>query len=814
MEDTAFLQGEEHSESRDGDARQLWVVRPRESFAVRRRTVLGCFAAATLAALALWHRSPSDASPKTAAADDEAEQLWQSSWGSAWGGLFSRPEPKPAPPRGYSEFLSKPPAEAEKMSAKAIKYAESLYNQTVAEAFAALAKLSYCGNLPGIYGTVASSCSLWGVPGVSTTCEKSGFEVVPGFVKTLTVTGQDSLFGYAAKVQGVSEESPVSKGVVISIRGSINSMNSSVMDKKTTVSTDIAGCKGCSVHEGYSEEYGKLKHALDDALIEFDCFPGDCTVHVTGHGSGAAIAAIAAWELSTSNYTIGTSYVFGMPQVGCEKFAEHMNERFTGKEGPIFQVTFGKDSVTRWPFEGNFKSWGVEAHYEDLNTTKPQLCMAGTEGCGVKQYTKYQLTATDHCKSALAPDGDMCKFSYWSMQCYGGLGFEVAQNVMDGYKALPEHLRPLVNWPQPHDMRADHWHPSSKDGEQKKALSHATIAKDYFSMNTLKAFAALAKISYCGPASGVQNSVLSSCKGSSGVCSKAGFGLVPHSVSEVSAPFNGSADAFFFYTALMRRTTADFAKAPYFLPAEACVLAFRGTANKANIRMNQMSSLVDLDDSGCPGCQVQQGVYTAWKANLEEMVVDALGKSGCKPFKANTTTRKVFLVGHSMGGTMMTMASYFLQKAGFQVQLSWILEGGRPGNHAFMDYVYQKMFSETRPVALWHATHENDGIPRWPAASKEGYGYHQMQVFFNSSDASNYSFCIGNGKNDGYADGACGIFRFPRGKLNFRLPSTQHCSLPYAPNGEMCMLGYPSGSFKTDMQCYYGGSIMSRSPWR
>jgi len=251
------------------------------------------------------------------------------------------------------------------------------------------------------------------------------------------------------------------------------------------------------------------------------------------------------------------------------------------------------------------------------------------------------------------------------------------------------------------------------------------------------------------------------------------------------------------------------------MPSEACVLAFRGTANKANQRMNQRRRLVDLDEPLCQGCQLQRGVYEAWKDGLEDSVIGALKKSGCQPSKTTQSTRKVFLVGHSMGGTMMTMASYFLQRMGFKVQLSWILEGGRPGNPAFMDFIYQKLFSKMRPVAMWHATHVNDGVPRWPS-SRVGYGHHQMQVHFNTSSVQLHTLCIGlaQNENDAHSDeGGCGNFQFTRPELAFNLPNSEHCSLPYAPNGEMCMLGYPYGPYKTDSQCYFGGSIESKGFW-
>merc|ERR550534_1229394 len=179
------------------------------------------------------------------------------------------------------------------------------------------------------------------------------------------------------------------------------------------------------------------------------------------------------------------------------------------------------------------------------------------------KFTKIELNSQDHCESALAPGKNFCTFTYWSTQCYGGLGFEVAHNAMAGFKALPENMKAQLPQ-QPVGHMANTWHPSTRDGDLERAMKNCQNPKEFYNLNTLKAFAALAKITYCGPSSGVQNSVISTCKGGDGVCGKAGFGVVPNSVTEVSAPYNGSRSAFFFYSALIRRTSSDFAKAPYF----------------------------------------------------------------------------------------------------------------------------------------------------------------------------------------------------------------------------------------------------------
>jgi hypothetical protein len=464
--------------------------------------------------------------------------------------------------------------------------------------------------------------------------------------------------------------------------------------------------------------------------------------------------------------------------------------------------------MPRWPFNNTFKSWGIEAYYSNVNATKPsQICYAGSEGCGIARVPRDELTLNDTCASPLAPDHDFCSFESFSYQCYGGVGFQF----------LPLYPKPTSSLPhQPADSAAASWSPSQQDGEQKDALKQEPSSDqprsesilDFYSLHTLEAFAALAKLAYCGESWGLPNAVASTCKGSKGVCSRAGFGIVPNSVKSVGVPYQSDLtepyymkDTIYFFTANIRRTTASFAEAPYFMPAEACVLAFRGSANEQNMKMNDDLSLVPLNDTACEGCHVHQGYVTAWKTALQSRVLSALKASGCEPTTHKETVNKVFVVGHSMGGNMATLSLYFLHKLGFDVQLSWNLEGGRPGDPAFMDYINTKLFATSRPGAYWQLEHANDFVPRTPPSvdtSGGNYGRSLYNVHFNTSNTSKPTFCTS--KDDIDKASECGIYQFPRAHLQRDLPSMAHCGVPYAPKSWICMSPMAS-------QCLIGGAL-------
>mmetsp|Transcript_105133 Transcript_105133/g.336435 ORF Transcript_105133/g.336435 Transcript_105133/m.336435 type:complete len:830 (+) Transcript_105133:130-2619(+) len=721
---------------------------------------------------------------------------------------------------------------------------KKLYSEDSVRAFAALAKISFCGPLPGIYAAVAETCT--DNEGVVSDCTGAQFKVTPGFVRTIDDSDlgiPDSIFGILAKVEPTSETSAIKSGAIIAIRGSVDNNGNSIRDKETTLNDGLEGCEGCKVHQGYHESYNKFEASLQMQLEGIGCQPGECTIYVTGHGSGASVASLVAWELSEVGYTIGTSYVFAPPKMGDGTFSKKMNKKFAtgGDHGVIFSVSHGKDSLVRWPFDANFQSWGIQAYYADDSATKAtQICYSGSSDCSVWQYTQAELSSVDTCDCPVAPDHGFCTFLGWEAQCYGGW----SHNTVSAFKRMyPEMWNESAGVQQPDDMAAANWYPAEGDGEQAKALAKSNadaaaaqsgakpttapvdnsakqasskVSAEYYNLKTLKAFAALAKLSYCGASSGVVKAIQATCNTKQGLCSDAGFGVVPNTVvsqgvdyqSQLTQPYY-MAETLYFFTALIRRTNSTYAAAPYFMPSEACVLVFRGTNNLQNSDMNKDVTMVPLNDSDCQGCEASNGTLNAWIEALEAPVMAALKTSGCSPTAAQETSQNVFIAGHSMGGTMATLAMYMLQKKGFNVQLSWSMEGGRPGNMALMSYLNNQAFPQ-RQVPFWQTTHLNDMIPRSgesalsPNSSKL-FGRGEYQVHFNNSDATKHVLCT----DDDEASSRCGIYQFTRAQLDGTIPGPAQCALPFAPAGQMCMMVQTTDTqlYGLAPQCFFGGSI-------
>ena len=58
--------------------------------------------------------------------------------------------------------------------------------------------------------------------------------------------------------------------------------------------TAIPGCPGCLLHQGFLFDYMSLRQQMLDALAASG---HSGTVSLAGHSLGAAVAAIAAWDL-------------------------------------------------------------------------------------------------------------------------------------------------------------------------------------------------------------------------------------------------------------------------------------------------------------------------------------------------------------------------------------------------------------------------------------------------------------------------------------------------------------------------------------
>jgi len=135
-----------------------------------------------------------------------------------------------------------------------------LYNDTLAEAFADMSKLAYCGPLPGLFAAVAQSCQSSHVYhlGAVGSCARAGFGVVPGTILEITAPDgsvTDGVFAYIAKVwpnmkKAVSFFKP---GCMVVFRGSVENGVNGERDQLRTLVSGVTNCTGCTVHRGWCQ---------------------------------------------------------------------------------------------------------------------------------------------------------------------------------------------------------------------------------------------------------------------------------------------------------------------------------------------------------------------------------------------------------------------------------------------------------------------------------------------------------------------------------------------------------------------------------
>lgn len=154
------------STSRGNSVRPLVFTQQRAPH--RRRLILVASAVASVAALIglVWCCGPS---PPGRAIAAEGGRVGESL--RAFGKKLRRPAAAAAKPHGTPHWKphmaphEKPHGKAALRVDAPLRAARGMYSAPAVEAFAALAKLSYCGPLPGVFSSVALTCSLLEIPG-------------------------------------------------------------------------------------------------------------------------------------------------------------------------------------------------------------------------------------------------------------------------------------------------------------------------------------------------------------------------------------------------------------------------------------------------------------------------------------------------------------------------------------------------------------------------------------------------------------------------------------------------------------------------
>jgi len=154
---------------------------------------------------------------------------------------------------------------------------------------------------------------------------------------------------YAHSSVAFAVQLPVSIGLqprcVLSFRGSSNVQN--WLDNLATWRADASldDCDGCATHSGFLSIWMDMRNCVENALEAAGCARGS-DIAVTGHSLGAALAALAAFELDIKGWHVVESYDFGRPRVGNDVFAQAYDSRFKGR---TYRITHAQDPVPHLP---------------------------------------------------------------------------------------------------------------------------------------------------------------------------------------------------------------------------------------------------------------------------------------------------------------------------------------------------------------------------------------------------------------------------------------------------------------------------------
>jgi hypothetical protein len=160
-------------------------------------------------------------------------------------------------------------------------------------------------------------------------------------------------------------------------RGTIStSIKDWILNLNVSKVSNYDKCAACGVEGGFLHGWRSLEPSILSNLKTLGFAPGS-TLHVTGHSLGAAMAALAAFELVKLGYHVATQYTFGQPRVGNQAFAA-LFQREMGATGQ-YRVTHYHDPVPHVPLESmGFYHTTTEVWYNEANT-QYRVCSGGED---------------------------------------------------------------------------------------------------------------------------------------------------------------------------------------------------------------------------------------------------------------------------------------------------------------------------------------------------------------------------------------------------------------------------------------------------
>jgi hypothetical protein len=190
---------------------------------------------------------------------------------------------------------------------------------------------------------------------------------------------------------------------LVSFRGTIpSSLKNWITDLEAGKQVPYDGCDGCKVHDGFYDGWKALSGQILQALQSIGG-TGLPRVDVTGHSLGAAMAAIASYELGNRGYTVGDVYTYGQPRVGNPSFADALMARLPQN----IRVTHWDDIVVHLPYQWmGYHHPALEIFYNEANTAYTVCNGSGEDDNCADQFDGASIS--DHLHYVGIPISELC----------------------------------------------------------------------------------------------------------------------------------------------------------------------------------------------------------------------------------------------------------------------------------------------------------------------------------------------------------------------------------------------------------------------
>lgn len=170
---------------------------------------------------------------------------------------------------------------------------------------------------------------------------------------------------------------------------------------------------------------------------------------------------------------------------------------------------------------------------------------------------------------------------------------------------------------------------------------------------------------------------------------------------------------------------------------DTCIVSFRGSVNVMNYVRDAeyfrepWPSWAGADGSLCPDCKVHKGAAKCYD-ELRKAMFDHIHDLHCK---------NVVLAGHSLGGTIVSLASMDLRMSGMKVDAVYTYGKLRVGNSAYAAAYIKAAQRQGVEPPMWRIVNHRDPIPRLPASWIGPYVHEPLEVYYPTEKPGTFIIC-------------------------------------------------------------------------